>query len=280
MVIRYLVMGILILQPVLLGARHIPEEPGERETVPSYPIGVMRPELLNYCYSGKEKLHYDVSWSGGVKIGELYLEVKSLPQVRDGFEIRARVTTKNGDVHLFYPINDLFVTKVRGPKKLPYHYEIWQKEGYSYEAHRVLTYDQERWFVRQIKNDKVAGEFQLSGETNNEFSSFFNSRLMDFTIGQPFVVPTFADKKREEVAVHPLSEEKISDTVIGDVSTVAVMPVMKFKGLYKKKGDTVIWYTNDECRVPVKIKSKIVLGSLVAVLKDYDNPACTLYKTK
>lgn len=232
---------------------------------------------MEFGYSGNERFRYDVSWSGGIKIGELHLEINGLPDVENGYEIRAFVTTKNGDVHLFYPIKDLYVTKVKGPKRLPYHYESWQKEGYSYEAHRVFTFDQERSLVKQVKNNKLAGEFQLDGEINNEFSSFFNSRLMDFQIGSPFVVPTFADKKRQEVAVHPIGEEVISDTIIGDVSTVAVMPIMKFKGLYEKKGDTVIWYTNDECRVPVKIKSKIVIGSLTAVLKDYENPACNLY---
>jgi len=53
---------------------------------------------------------------------------------------------------------------------------------------------------------------------------------------------------------------------------------MTFKGLYDKKGDTVIWYTDDECRVPVLITSKIVIGSLTARLAAYDNSACTRYK--
>lgn len=278
MVIRYLIALTLIFQPFLLSAKHVPQEDTTQpKSDKKYPEGIIQEDLLAYCYSGKEKFRYDVSWSGGIKVGELLLEVKALPDVSEGYEIRAHVSTKNGDVHLFYPINDLYVTKVKGPKKLPFHYEIWQKEGYSYEAHKVLTYDQENWLVRHVRNDKLQAEFSLNGEINNEFSSFFNSRMMDFTLGQPFVVPTYADRKREEVAVHPIVEEKIKDTVIGDVSTVAVMPVMKFKGLYEKKGDTVIWYTNDECRVPVKIQSKIIIGSLTAVLKDYDNPACPHY---
>lgn len=53
---------------------------------------------------------------------------------------------------------------------------------------------------------------------------------------------------------------------------------MTFKGLYDKKGDTVIWYTDDECRVPVLINSKIVIGSLTARLAAYKNSACTRYK--
>jgi hypothetical protein len=244
---------------------------------PALPIGVIDPQLLAVGYSGNEKLVYDVSWSGGLKIGELHLEVNVLPEVEDGYEIRAFVTTKNGALNLIYPIEDLHVTKVRGPNRLPYHYEIWQKEGYNYRAHRVFEYDQNSGYIRYLKNEKVQGEYRISGETNNEFSSFFNSRLMAFDIGGQFVVPTFADKRKVDVVVHAVARKKFEDTIIGPVSTVEIMPVLIFEGLYEKKGDTVIWYTDDECRIPVRINSKISIGSLTAKLTEYENSACRLY---
>ena len=52
---------------------------------------------------------------------------------------------------------------------------------------------------------------------------------------------------------------------------------MTFSGLYDKRGDTVIWYTDDRCRVPVKINSKILIGSLTAKLVSYRNPICAEY---
>ncbi len=239
--------------------------------------GIIDPALLATGYSGKENLLYDVSWTGGIKIGELHLQVNALPDTDDEYEIRATVTTKNAAINLVYPIKDLHVTRVRGPKRLPYHYEIWQQEGYKYRAHRVIEYNQETGEIKYTKNNKLEGVFQVDGETNNEFSSFFNSRLMDFPLGGGFIVPTFADKKRVEVVVNAISTKRFDETLIGPVTTVEIMPVMTFKGLYDKKGDTVIWYTNDECRVPVMINSKILIGSLTAELTAYENPACTRY---
>lgn len=241
------------------------------------PIGHIEPPLLDIGYSGEEKLVYDISWTGGLKLGELQLEIVPLTEITDGYEIRARISTKNGALHFVYPVEDLHITKVRGPKRLPFHYEVWQKEGYGYTAHRVIEYDQEKGSIRYMKNDSLEGEYLVEGETNNEFSSFFNSRLMDITIGNSFVVPTFADKKRVEVVVHAISQKYFKKTVIGPVTAVEIMPVMTFKGLYDKKGDTVIWYTDDECRVPILIQSKIVIGSLTAELAAYNNPACKLY---
>lgn len=273
MIVRFLSMLLLFLLPgsALAGeaVAYVPDKP--------MAYGVIDPALLPIGYSGREVLHYDVSWTGGIKIGELHLEVNALSSGSDEFEIRATVTTKNGAVDLLYPIKDLHVTKVRGPKRLPYHYEIWQKEGYRYQAHRVLDYNQDGGEIVYRKNNKLEGVFKIDGETNNEFSSFFNSRLMDFPVGGGFIVPTFADKKRVEVVVNAIAEKRFEETLIGPVDTVEIMPVMTFKGLYDKKGDTVIWYTNDECRVPVLINSKIVIGSLTAELTAYDNPACQRY---
>jgi hypothetical protein len=254
------------------------ESPIREKTDPvDSPLGVIDPQLLPVGYSGKERLVYDVSWTGGIKIGELHLEINDLPEIEEGYEIRATVTTKNGAVNLIYPIEDLHITKVRGIKKLPYHYEVWQKEGYNYRAHRVIEYDQEKGYIRYTKNEKLKDVYQIDGETNNEFSAFFNSRLMPFDIGSRFVVPTFADKRREKVVVHAVKQKKFDKTLLGPVTTMEIMPIMTFKGLYEKKGDTVIWYTNDECRVPVRINSKIVIGSLTADLAAYDNPACKRY---
>jgi len=275
MIIRNIILFIVLLLP-LVEARADKREEVEIDT-PHHLIGVIDQRLLAVGYSGKEKFVYDVSWTGGLKIGELHLEVNVISEMEDSYEIRAFVTTQNGALNLIYPIEDLHVTKVRGPNRLPYHYEVWQKEGYNYRAHRVFEYDQQSGYIRYMKNDKLQGEYQIKGETNNEFSSFFNSRLMPFDIGGQFVVPTFADKRKVNVVVHAVAQKSFEETILGPVSTVEIMPVMTFEGLYEKKGDTVIWYTDDECRVPVRINSKIIIGSLTANLTAYENSACKLY---
>jgi hypothetical protein len=39
------------------------------------------------------------------------------------------------------------------------------------------------------------------------------------------------------------------------------------------KNDTL----EGECRVPVRINTKLIIGSLTADLAEYENPACTRY---
>jgi hypothetical protein len=241
------------------------------------PYGRIDPKIAGIAYAGEEKFIYDISWTGGIKIGELRLEVNKVPSRDDTYEIVAKVTTDNGMFHYLYPVKDTHVTIVTGDERLPIRYEIWQKEGRRYTAHRLITYEQQQGKVVYTKDGDPTREFFVSGTTYNEFSSFFGSRVMSLEVGKPFKVPTFADDKRNEVVVEVMRKTHLEDTVIGPVETLEVMPILTFTGLYDKRGDTVIWYTNDECRVPVLINSKIVIGSLTSSLVYYSNPACKKY---
>lgn len=288
---KYILVLLLLLFYVQVGfaedpedeLRYMQDDEEVKETIEydpaTLPMGQIIPELAKVAYSGGEKFKYDVSWTGGVKIGELHLEIKEVQNQPETYEIYARVTTDNGIFSFIYPVKDTHVTLVRGEERLPFHYEIWQKEGRSYEAHKVITYDQQTGKIVKRKNQDKSRVFKVKGTTHNEFSSFFSSRVMDLDIGKPFKVPTFADNHRNEVVVEPKRQTRLKNTALGTVDTVEVMPILKFKGLYDKQGDTVIWYTNDECRVPVLINSKIVIGSLTSKLVSYENPACKKYAT-
>ena len=241
-------------------------------------LGEIIPELLPIAYSGGEKLRYAVSYTGGLRLGTLTLEVKALPGP-DRFQLRAFVSTDEGALKHFYPIHDLHVTEVQGPARLPCRYEVWQEEGKDYRAHRLTVYNQQTGLVTVRKNNDQPRQFAVGAPVHNEFSAFFASRLMPQQVGGDFLVPTFADSKKNQVVVRVLAEERLK-TVLGEVATRKVTPILKFHGLYDKRGDTILWYSADECRLPVKVNSKILIGSLTARLIAYENPHCPRYSGK
>lgn len=227
---------------------------------------------LAVIFSGSETLHYAVSWSGGVKIGDIYMKIQREKTKDDAFNISAKVKDY-GPLELFFPVDDTFNCFVSGAMKLPYRYEVHQKEGYRKETKRLTLYDQANFSVRYQKNREPEEQFEIAGTVYNEFASFIITRALTLQEGADIVVPTFADKKRQEVKVALLQREK-RHTVFGEKETLKVLPKMYFKGLYEKSGDTILWLTDDRCRVPVEIHSKIAIGSLVAELVEYANSAC------
>lgn len=236
------------------------------------------PEALSVIYSGRESMHFSISWSGGIKIGDLYMTLAP-SENGDGLAITARVTDY-GLFKFFYPVNDTFTTSVRGPLKLPYRYEVHQLEGSDMDVRRLTLYDQQNLSVLYRKNTNPQRKYTMEGPSYNEFSSFFITRALRFNPERQEIVPTFVDEQRHKVAVQAFAVEP-RDSILGRVDIVKVMPKMSFKGLYEKDGDTVFWLTNDICRIPVEIESKILIGSLVAELVEYTNPACPLqYKNR
>lgn len=229
-------------------------------------------ETLHILYSGDETLHYEVSWSGGVKIGDIHLQIRPQEPPAPGHVILARVKDY-GPLSVVYPVDDSFRCLVDGPMKLPTRYEVEQKEGYGREITRLSEYDQQQRTVRYRKNRNKVETFQVEGTVYNEFASFIMTRALAFRDGEECVVPTFADKKRHEVKVAVVDREE-RQTIFGRKNTIKVQPKMQFRGLYEKSGNTLLWLTDDRCRVPVEIRSRIVVGSLVAELVDYANSAC------
>ncbi len=239
----------------------------------SYFLGVADDDVVATAYQGNEKLSYKVSWSGGIKIGELHMEVVKLEGMPERFELRAKVKS-SGLLRAFYPVKDTFVTIVEGTKRLPVTYEVHQKEGRKSKVRRYTEYNQVTGEIRYRKNDRDPVLYQVKGEVHNEFSSFFFTRVLQLNPAKSVIVPTFADGKRHKVIVRTGERTRINKTVKGDVNVLPVAPIMKFKGLYDKDGDTVIWFTDDRCRIPVRVNSKILIGSLTAELVSYSNPLC------
>ena len=241
-------------------------------------FGTMESELVAVAYQGTETFSYVVSYTGGIPLGHLDLTLNGKGEKKTGrIAIKARVTTDGSLFDAIYPIDDTHLTRVEGEGRYPFFYEVHQKEGWGYRAHRLTRYDQQSGRVVYRKNDKREVVYTVEPYVHNEFSAFFASRLMRFAPGESFLVPTFADKRRSEVEVRVLGREKLEKTVLGDVETMKVTPILPFKGLYGKEGDTTIWYTDDVCRVPVRITSKITIGSITADLLFYDNPLCERY---
>jgi hypothetical protein len=48
---------------------------------------------------------------------------------------------------------------------------------------------------------------------------------------------------------------------------VVVKPVLKSEGLFHHKGDILVWLTDDEKKIPVKVETKVPIGTVRAELK-------------
>ena len=62
-----------------------------------------------------------------------------------------------------------------------------------------------------------------------------------------------------------LRREKIA-LPLGTFETIVVKPLMKSEGIFSRKGDILIWLTDDAKHIPVQMQTKVVVGSITATL--------------
>jgi hypothetical protein len=86
-------------------------------------------------------------------------------------------------------------------------------------------------------------------------------------VGQSIHLHTFSNGKTYDLEVQILRREKI-EAYWGTVDTLVVQPLMRFQEILRQKGDVLIWVTDDERRLPIRMRTAIKVGSIEATLID------------
>jgi len=116
-------------------------------------------------------------------------------------------------------------------------------------------------------NERV---FDIPKYVQDLLSSFYYVRTMELgnkREGDVLTVQYFANDKVVNLNVRFEGKEEI-DVPAGKFRTFVVKPGLT-EGFTTKTSDLFIWISDDDRKIPVKVKLKIVIGSLVAELVSY-----------
>ena len=226
-------------------------------------ILVSRPSTA-FSFRVPERLLYDVTWTG-IKAGEASLELTD----RDGLLITS--TAKSAKwVSLFYTVDNRVESRLSGDgttRKLgqPVRYRISLREGKN-KRNKEVIFDHDRKVascIDHLRDERK--ECELPSPAFDPLSSFYFLRTMPLEVGKSVFISVFDNRKVWNVEVQVLGREKIG-VPAGEFNTIVVKPLMKSEGIFYRKGELVIWLTDDEKRIPVKVKTKARLGSVIAQL--------------
>ena len=79
-------------------------------------------------------------------------------------------------------------------------------------------------------------------------------------------VPMFDSRKVWPLEVKVLKNKRI-EVAAGEFDAVAITPKMSSDGIFSSDGDMTIWLTDDDRRIPVLVKSKVLIGSVKVKLQ-------------
>lgn len=99
-------------------------------------------------------------------------------------------------------------------------------------------------------------------------STIYYLRTVDLSPGKLHTFATLADGKLYSIEATVLQRETIQ-TPAGTFDTVLVEPTMRHGGIFRDENTRLlVWYSDDERRLPVRIRSTIAAGSITATLKE------------
>jgi hypothetical protein len=210
---------------------------------------------------GREKLYYEIYWLD-IYVGNAIMEAVSED---DTVTITSQVHS-SPFISAFYKVEDYAESSVvRGA---PATFKIRQSEG-KYRSDKETLFD---WEGRKITfNNHLKGTKDEYATTGPVFwdliSGFYYLRTLTLETGRSLSIDIFDSNKFYKAEVAVLGRERITVSGKGEVNTVKVKPVLKSEGLFQSKGDIVVWLTDDDNRVPVKIETKVPIGKVVAKLR-------------
>jgi hypothetical protein len=111
----------------------------------------------------------------------------------------------------------------------------------------------------------VNQDFPLSPGALDELSVLYYVRTLPLQTSTTVTARVFASRKNWELEVKVLGREPL-DTVLGRRDTLKVEPLLKFEGIFQQKGRMIVWLTDDAERIPVQMKSEVIIGSFVTTL--------------
>lgn len=211
-----------------------------------------------------EKLIYDLAWSG-IKIGTATQEIVEVKGMH-----RITSTARSNDwLSLFFPVEDrIESTLLIGRAPFPgstQHYRMQIREG-KHRRDREISFDQrsrKALYLDHLSGEKA--EIAIGANTYDIYASFYYARYATLEVGKSFHVAVLDGKEPDIIEVKVLRKEKIG-TILGKVNTIVIKPLVKPKGVFEGKDSILIWLTDDARRIPVKVQTKVTVGSVTATL--------------
>ncbi len=212
-----------------------------------------------------ETMKFDIYWMG-IYVGSAIVYVK-------GNENEITITSmvkSAGFISNFYYVNDRAESKIEDGK--PTYFALVQNEG-KYKGNKETIFDhnnKEIIFINNLKNNTTYHK-NIDKMFMDVLSGFFYLRTLPIKLNEPVSLDIFDSNKFTTVQIQPIKEEKIELSDNKQIDAILIKPKLNTEGLFKRKGDILIWLSKDDKKIPLKIETRVPVGHVVAELKEYKN---------
>jgi len=224
--------------------------------------------LPNEAFGFGETLQFNVSY-GFITAGTATMAVTAVPEYIENHEcyhVKFDVTSKSSFDWL-YKVRDHYDTYIDVDGIFPWKFEQHVHEG-GYARDFRATFDQKMHIAHTTDDNQ---SYPIPAYVHDILSAYYFVRTLDLKSmhkDDKIHLQNFYKDKVHDVDVRILGRERV-EVDAGTFDCVVVEPLVTEGGLFKHAGRIIIWMTDDDRKIPVKVNTKVVIGSIDATLTSY-----------
>jgi hypothetical protein len=220
------------------------------------------------AFKGGEWLKFRMSYSNFFNAGYSTIEVKDTKNLnKDAFHIIG-TGKSTGIVSLLFKVKDDYQTYIYKETLKPYRFiRKIDEGGYTKDKEITFDYDTKQAIVKNNKSNTET-KHPINDEIQDMLSSLYflrSQKLNTLKVGDEIELPMFFDQEIHNFKLLFLGEEVIR-TKFGKINSLAFRPMVQAGRVFKEQESVTVWISNDDNKIPLRIKASLAVGSLRADL--------------
>jgi hypothetical protein len=217
--------------------------------------------IKHNAFDTGEKLTFIIRY-GPIVAGTATMAIPKVKKV-NGFECYhiQSVAKSNSFFSAFFKVRDQVDSFMDKDGLFSWRFEKRLREG-NYRSNQIVELDH----IDRIAVTNKKDTLRIPPCVQDILSAFYYVRTLPMEIGKSLFIDNQADRKLYPLEVRIHKKERIKVRA-GTFDCIVVEPMLRSDALFKQRGRLKIWMTGDNRRIPVQMKSKILIGSITAELE-------------
>jgi hypothetical protein len=213
-------------------------------------------------YGEGERFVFAIQY-GLIYAGDATLEVRNIAIIDSvpAYHIISTART-NKAFDIVFKVRDRVESFIDYENLFSLRFEKHLREG-KFKRDEEVWFDQKRHIAHYP--DKT---LPIPPSTQDFLSALYYVRTLPIEVGQAIAMANHTGGKNYPIYVKVLGRERVTVTA-GTFDCIIVEPVLQTTSIFEHKGKLTIWLTDDSLKMPVLMRSKVVIGAFEAVLKEY-----------
>jgi len=264
-----------VVPVVFTGVTHS-SMPADSPTVPSVDSKAdptsAADSLEDWWFPVGERMEYSVTW-GGARIGRSSLTVEAIDTIAGRPSYRAVLETAGGPP--FYRLEDRLTSWIQPEPFATVRFDQKLRQGgYRRDRRHQMDLEASTYTRYDLRDDRYVAhdeeaDVDIPPGALDEVAYFYFVRLSELEVGKRYEYDLYFKEDGNPVVLEVLRRERIR-VPAGTFNTIVVRPIIRTSGMFSEGGEAELYVTDDERRIPVRVHTRMPIGTGNFYLTSYD----------